>query len=192
MLCWQSVQHLINLRRKSFTCKNILQRTIIPISPKSMIKSLPNYRKHKNTLTLTSARKPAPSCTLLAAPPCSKGSKYYFCPVHQCRHKQDGFLLSLVLARLNLDWNAFAHERSIKSLEHKLVSASACVGPTCCVCRHYPCLNSRLPAFSEDATAVTTCRQVLAAVTFHLPGQQNAWKAVCPVLVEVCKTIKAS
>lgn len=161
-----------------------------------MIKSLTNYRKHKITLKLTSARKPARRCILLAAPPCSKGSKYYFCQVHQCRHKQDGFLLSLVLARLHLDRNVFAHERSIRSLEHKLVSASACGAPSCsdpsCVCRHYLCLNSWLPAFSEDATAATTHKQVLAAVTLHLSGQQNAWKADCPVLVEVCKTIKAS
>lgn len=101
------------------------------------------------------------------------------------------FFFSPVLATLNMDRNAFAHEWSIKSLEYKPVSASACVGPHCSdpshVCRHYPCLNFLLLALSEDATAVTTQEQVLAAATLHLSGQQHAWKDDCLVLVKYAR-----
>lgn len=97
-----------------------------------------------------------------------------------------GWFLSLssTSKTLNLDQNAFAHEWSMKSPEHKRVSTSACVGPRCPdpshICRHYPCLNSLLTALLKDAASVTTQEQVLAAVTLHLSGQQQCLEGWLP------------
>lgn len=61
-----------------------------------------DYRNHKITLQLTSARKPAPRYISLAALCCSKDSKCYFCQACQRRHQQDSFFLSLPLAKLSI------------------------------------------------------------------------------------------